>query len=176
MLFQTQKKESRQSFWYRSVFSNLPLYRATGARLTFCSADFQEVHVKLTKNLLTRNYVNTIFGGSMYSSVDPIFMLMLMQILGKNYVVWDKAATIRFVRPARKQLKARFLLDDLLIENIKKQIAETKETDLELTLEYLDEEEKVCAAFTKVLYIADKNFYTEKRKQKGQTAEYKTVI
>ncbi|MBC8110589.1 MAG: YiiD C-terminal domain-containing protein [Verrucomicrobia bacterium] len=176
MLFATKKKESRKSFLYRFLFSNTPLYRATGARVTFCSADFQEIHVKLTKNLLTRNYVNTIFGGSIYSSIDPIFMLMLMEILGKNYVVWDKAATIRFVRPARQKLKARFLLDDTLIENIKKQIAETKETDLELTLEYLDEEEKICATFSKVLYIADKNFYAEKRKQKGQTAEYKTVI
>ncbi len=172
-LFPTEKVENNKSYWIRILFNLAPLYIATGAKIKFCSYDFKETHVKLTKNLLTRNYVNTIFGGSMYSSIDPIYMLMLMQILGKNYVVWDKAATIRFIKPANKILKCRFIISDELVKNIKDKIKNEGEMNLELALEYLDENEKPCASFTKTLYIAEKNFYIEKRKNKGQSIDYK---
>ena len=57
-----------------------------------------EVRVKLPLNWRTRNYVGTIFGGSLYGAVDPVYMIMLMKVLGRDYVVWDKAASIRFRR------------------------------------------------------------------------------
>jgi len=38
--------------------------------------------------LADENYVGTIFGGSMYAAVDPVYMLMLIMNLGKDYIVW----------------------------------------------------------------------------------------
>ena len=73
----------------RWKFNSFPAYRGTGARVTYIAADFREVRIRLPLSWRTRNVVGTIFGGSMYGAVDPIFMIMLIRLLGADYVVWD---------------------------------------------------------------------------------------
>lgn len=92
-------------------FNLFPAYWCTGARITYLADDFREVRVRLPLNWRTRNYVGTIFGGSMYAAVDPVYMIMLIHNLGPEYEVWDKAASIRFREPGRDTLRARFVLD-----------------------------------------------------------------
>jgi hypothetical protein len=65
-----------------------------------------------------RNYVKTHFGGSLYAMTDPFFMLMLIHILGKEFVVWDKAAHIDFIKPSQGTVTARFLITGEQIEDI----------------------------------------------------------
>src|SRR5258708_14269626 len=93
---------------HRWLFNWFPAYRGTGGRVAYIAGDWSEVRVRVPLSWRTRNYVGTIFGGSMYGAIDPIYMLMLMKILGPEYIVWDKAATIRFRRPGREQLQAVF--------------------------------------------------------------------
>ena len=95
---------------YRWVFNVYPAYRGTGARVTYIAGDWTEVRIRLPLNWRTRNRVKTIFGGSMYGAIDPVYMQMLMHLLGPDYVVWDKAASIRFRRPGREELYATFRL------------------------------------------------------------------
>jgi hypothetical protein len=93
-------------------FNLFPAFRGTGARVTYISGDFRELHVKLPLSWRTRNYVGTIFGGSLYGAVDPHYMIMLIKLLGPGCVVWDKAATIRFRKPGRTTLFARFVIPE----------------------------------------------------------------
>ncbi len=72
------------------AFNLFPAFRGTGGRVTYVSDDFREVRVRVPLNWRTRNYVGTIFGGSLYGAVDPFYMIMLTQTLGPDYVVWDK--------------------------------------------------------------------------------------
>src|SRR5476649_186552 len=102
--------ESTESRWMRWKFFFFPCYFGTGARVTYIAGDYKEMRVALPLSWRTRNYVGTIFGGSMYGAVDPIYMLMLMKNLGQDYVVWDKAASIRFKKPGKTTLQARFVL------------------------------------------------------------------
>src|SRR5262245_46266463 len=110
--------ESMQTFAFRQMLNLWPCYRGTGGRVTFISSDWQQVNVRLKLGLRTRNYVGTIFGGSLYGAIDPIYMLMLIKILGPAYVVWDKAATIRFKKPGRSALEAQFLITEEEIATI----------------------------------------------------------
>ena len=75
--FETNRKESLKTKLLRFGLNFFPAYRGSGARAIFVSDDWKEVHIKLPLNWRTRNYVGTIFGGSMYSAVDPIYMLQL---------------------------------------------------------------------------------------------------
>src|SRR3546814_15831334 len=50
---------------------------------------------------------------------DPFWMIMTMQALGDGYIVWDKAATIVFVKPGRGTVVAEFRLDDTVLEQIR---------------------------------------------------------
>src|SRR5690606_27890840 len=122
-----------------------PAYRGTGARITYIAGDWREVHVRLPLSWRTRNYVGTIFGGSMYGAVDPVHMIMLMKALGPAYVVWDKAATIRFKVPGRSTLHARFVLSAGEIEAVRSLLRERDSVDRTYLVELASREGEVHA-------------------------------
>jgi acyl-coenzyme A thioesterase PaaI-like protein len=112
--------ESWASRRLRWGFNLFPAFRGTGARVTYIAGDFREARVELPLGWRTRNFVGTIFGGSLYGAVDPLYMILLIKILGPGYTVWDKAATIRFLKPGRGRLYARFLLEEDEIQTIRR--------------------------------------------------------
>jgi len=57
--------------------------------------------VSLRLRWWNRNYIGTIFGGSIYSMCDPFHMVILLELLGPNYLVRDKGAEIRFLKRAQ---------------------------------------------------------------------------
>ncbi len=120
---------------------------------------------KLPLNYRTKNYVGTLYGGHMYSSVDGIYMVQLINILGKDYVVWDKSATIKFKRPGNKTLFAEFNITDELIEQIKNDIKELDEKDFTLTVNLSDKDGNVFAEVEKLIYIASKEHYKNRKKK-----------
>ena len=142
-----------------------PCIRASGGRVVALSNDFKHLRVRLKLSWLTRNLVGTIYGGSLYSSIDPFYMLLLMRILGRDYVVWDKSATIRFKRPARDTLYADFRFNDQTLANIREQVARDGESTFTWTVALKDASGTVYADCDKVLYVAKKDFYQEKLKQ-----------
>ena len=111
--------ESFRSRLLRWRFNLFPAYRGTGGRITYMADDFTEVRVKLPLSWRTRNYVGTIFGGSIYGAVDPVYMIMLIRLLGPGYIVWDKAAEIRFLKPGRATLYATFRIGQAELEEIR---------------------------------------------------------
>jgi acyl-coenzyme A thioesterase PaaI-like protein len=134
-------------------FNLFPAYRGTGARVTYIASDFREVRVELPLSWRTRNYVGTIFGGSLYGAVDPMYMIMLIHVLGPGYTVWDKAATIRFLRPGRSTLSARFLLDDAEIDEIRRRLESAPSVDRVYTVELKDAAGLTHAEVTKTVYV-----------------------
>ncbi len=134
-------------------FNFFPAFRGTGARVTYISGDFREVRVELPLNWRTRNYVGTIFGGSVYGAVDPHYMIMLIKILGKGYVVWDKAATIRFKKPGRGTLYARFVIDEEEIATIRRLLETENSIDRVYNVDLTDSAGIVHASVEKTVYI-----------------------
>ncbi len=144
--------------WLTKLSINFfPAYRRTGARVVAVSDDWKEVKIRLPLNWKTRNYVGTIFGGSLYSSVDPIYMLMLIEILGPEYIVWDKSATIRFKRPGRATLYATFKISDPEIETIKNLLKSEHSIDRKYEISLTDERGIIHTAIEKIIYISKKS-------------------
>lgn len=150
----------------RFLMNLAPCIRASGGRIVALSDDFKHLRVRLRLSLLTRNLVGTIYGGSLYSSIDPFYMLMLMRILGPDYVVWDKSANIRFKRPAKVTLYADFRFDDETLANIREQVARDGESTFTWTVALRDASGTVYADCDKVLYVAKKDFYQEKLRRR----------
>lgn len=115
--------------------------------------DFREVRIRLPLNWRTRNYVGTIYGGSIYGAVDPIYMLMLMRVLGRDYLVWDKAATIRFRRPGRTTLYATFIVPDDLVDGIRNELETADKLDRLFTIELKDAGGEVHAIIEKTVHV-----------------------
>ena len=146
----------------RSFFSNkfrcwsfyvFACYRGTGGRARYVAEDWSEVHLDLALSRRTRNYVGTIFGGSMYSAVDPIYMVMLIRRLGKDYVVWDKSASIQFKKPGRETLHARFLVTDEELAAIRAALETQRSVDRSYLIELKDSSGTVCATVEKLIHI-----------------------
>ena len=148
--------ESWKTRLNRWGFNFFPAYRGTGGRVEYIAGDWREIRIRLPLNWRTRNYVGTIFGGSLYGAVDPLYMIMLIRNLGDEYVVWDKAAVIRFKRPGRETLRAVFTVTEEEIAAIKTELATQKSLDRVYTVELKNDAGKVHAIVEKTLYIARK--------------------
>jgi len=148
--------ESLKTRMKRWGFNFFPAYRGTGGRLTYIADDFHEIHVKVPLSWRTRNYVGTIYGGSMYGAVDPLYMVMLIKILGSDYVVWDKAATIRFKRPGRETLFAKFNVTPEEIAEIKQELTRTKSIERVYLIKLMNKAGNVHAEVEKKIYIASR--------------------
>jgi acyl-coenzyme A thioesterase PaaI-like protein len=165
-IFKTDRKESLRSKIKRFGFNFHPAYRHTGGRLCFLSADWKEVHIKLGLNWTTRNYVGSVFGGSIFGALDPIYMVQLINILGEEYVVWDKSATIKFIKPIKKTVFARFLITDELINEIKTKIEAKKKFTFNLAVTFQDEKESIYAESVRTIFVADKSYLNDSRKKR----------
>jgi acyl-coenzyme A thioesterase PaaI-like protein len=134
-------------------FNLFPAWRGTGARVTYIASDWREVRVRLPLSRRTRNYVGTIFGGSLYGAADPIYMIMLIRCLGPGYTVWDKAATIRFKKPGRSTLFARFVLEEGELEAIRRILQTAPSTDRVYTVNLADEHGVIHAMVEKTIFV-----------------------
>lgn len=148
--------ESFKSKLDRYKFNFFPAYRGTGARVVSISADYRNISIKIPLNWRTRNYVGTIYGGSMFGGIDPIYMLMLIKNLGKEYIVWDKSATIRFKKPGKETLFADFLLTQTELDEIKSLLVTEKSIDQVYNIELKDKNGMVHCFIEKTIYISMK--------------------
>jgi hypothetical protein len=134
------------------LLSLWPPYMGAGIRVR-ASADLRTFEVRMKLRWWNRNYVNTHFGGSLYSMCDPFFMLILVQALGRGYVVWDKAATIRFRRPGKGTVRAAFHIPQERVEKIRAAADRGEKVEPVFTVEVLDGQGEIVAEVEKLLYV-----------------------
>jgi hypothetical protein len=133
-----------------------PPYLGAAVRVTRISDDFRNVEVEMPLRFYNRNYVGTHFGGSLYSMCDPFYMLMLINILGPEYIVWDKAATIRFKKPGKGMMKATFQLTEEQIAEIRAAAEIQSKVEPQFQVVVKDAEGNVVAEIDKLLYVRKK--------------------
>lgn len=132
-----------------------PPFAATGIHVHW-GIDMKSVDVTMKLRPWNRNFVGTHYGGSLYSMCDPFYMLMLMKNLGREYVVWDKAAAIRFRKPGKGTVRARFELTDAQLDDIREQLKTLPKYEPVYTVEVKDDSGEVVAEVQKTLHIRKK--------------------
>jgi hypothetical protein len=133
-----------------------PPFLGAGIHVRRISEDFRTIHVEMPLRFWNKNYVGTHFGGSLYSMCDPFFMVMLIENLGPDYIVWDKAATIRFKKPGKGVMKATFTLLPEKIEEIRNQADSQAKVEPQFQVTVTDAEGNVVAEVDKLLYVKKK--------------------
>ncbi len=140
--------------WLMNVWAP---FLGAGIRVTRLTPDWKEVDVEMKLRFWNRNFVGTHYGGSLYSMTDPFFMLMLIENLGRDYIVWDKAATIRFRRPGNGTVRASFRLTAQQIEDIREALETQAKIEPTFTVEVKDEQGTVIATIEKLLHVKKKS-------------------
>jgi hypothetical protein len=139
------------------VFLNIwPPLLGAGIRIRRFTPDWKEIDVEMKLRWWNRNYVGTHYGGSLYSMADPFFMLMLIENLGKDYIVWDKSASIRFKKPGRGMVFAKFRVSDEQISEIKLALNSQEKIERTFGVEVKDESGIVIAQVEKLLHFRKK--------------------
>jgi hypothetical protein len=140
----------------RRVLNLWPPLLGAGIRVKHLAPDWRQIDVQMKLHAWNRNYVGTHYGGSLYSMVDPFYMLMLIENLGPDYIVWDKAATIRFRKPGRGTVHAQFRLVQEQVNEIKQALAAVEKIERTFGVEVKDESGTVIAEVEKLLHIRRK--------------------
>ncbi len=134
-----------------------PPFLGTGIRVKHIAKDFTRIDVEMKLRFWNKNYVGTQFGGSLYAMVDPFYMLILMENLGREYIVWDKAAEIRFENPGRGRVRASFHLSQEQIAQVKEQADNLGKFEPVFTVQVFDDNGIIIATVNKTLYIRRKD-------------------
>ena len=140
-----------------------PPFLGAGIRVAHISPDMKAVDVEMKLRWWNANYVGTHFGGSLFAMTDAFYMLMLMANLGGDYVVWDKAASIRYKKPGKGTVRAEFRLSDSQIEEVRQKLKTLPKYEPVFTVAVKDEAGVVIAEVEKVLHV--------RRKQPEQTGQ-----
>ncbi len=166
--FLRKLKPSAQFF--RRLMNLWSPYRGAGIQVMHIAPDFRSVKVKLKRKWYNTNYVGTQFGGSIYAMTDPFYMLMLINNLGGDYIVWDKGATIDFVHPGKTELFVELQLDETLLTRVKEKTAGGEKYIFDLPVEVRDATGELVAAITKKLYVR------KKQKQNGDLSRERLAV
>ncbi|WP_416865949.1 MAG: DUF4442 domain-containing protein [Imperialibacter sp.] len=151
---------------FKYGFNLSPMYRRSTAKIIYVSKDLLEIKIKLAISYKNRNYVNSIFGGSMFAAVDPIPMVQLMNLLGDDFVVWDKSAQIFFKRPARENIYADFTYSLEEVDDIKSKVGLQNEIEIVKTTSLTNRDKSIVyCEVKKTIYVADKAYFKEKREK-----------
>ncbi len=130
-----------------------PPFVGAGIRVDEVAPDLRTFATRMRLGRLYANYVGTHFGGSLYAMTDPFFMLILIEALGPDYVVWDKAASIRFRRPGRGTVRARFQIDEARIAEIRDAADRGEKVEPTFDVAITDDQGEVVAEVHKVLHV-----------------------
>jgi acyl-coenzyme A thioesterase PaaI-like protein len=141
---------------YKFLVNIYPPYLGAGVRVDAISHDWRKLQISMPLRWYNRNVVGTQFGGSLYSMVDPHLMLLLMKLLGKDYMVWDKSANIEYIKPGKTKVVAKICITDDELEKIKAETQNNKKYFANFTLEVLDTSNELVAKIEKVIYIRKK--------------------
>jgi acyl-coenzyme A thioesterase PaaI-like protein len=130
-----------------------PPFLGAGIRLKHIASDMKAIDVEMKLRWWNANYVGTHFGGSLFAMTDAFYMLMLMANLGRDYVVWDKAASIRYRKPGKGTVRAEFRISDAQLDEIREKLTTLPKYEPKFTIEVKDEQGIVIAEVEKLLHV-----------------------
>ncbi|HEU0305671.1 MAG TPA: DUF4442 domain-containing protein [Lysobacter sp.] len=140
----------------RWILNLWPPFLCSGIRVADLAPDWRSARVVLRSRPWNRNYVGVHFGGSLFSMTDPFWMLLTMHALGRDYIVWDQAGSIEFLKPGRGTVQARFHLDDAVLDQLRAATAGGDKVLHWFETDIVDETGDVVARVRKQVYVRRK--------------------
>jgi len=133
-----------------------PPFLGSGISFKLIAQDPLAFKVCLKLSFYNKNYVGVQYGGSLYSMCDPWFMLILIDALGPDFIVWDKAASIKFLKPGKASVHALFQISPDQIESIKQEALSKTKIEPQMKVSIFDENNQEIAVVTKTLWVKSK--------------------
>ena len=133
-----------------------PPYLGMGVSVRSFRDDFTRFEVELRARWYNRNLFGTHFGGSLYSMSDPFFVFIITMNLGSGYIVWDKSATIEFLKPAKGTILRVFEISNNRLEEIRVEVDDLGKNTYLFESDLVDETGQAVARVSKEVYVRSK--------------------
>ena len=143
----------------RHLLNFWPPFFFSGIKVAELSSDYRYCRVELKSRPWTRNINSSQFGGSMFAMTDPIYPLLLMGALGKEYLVWDKQADINYIKPGYSRLTAEFWLSDEMVEQVKRETDGGEKFFPQFLVHIKDANNQVVCEVNRTVYVRKKPKY-----------------
>jgi hypothetical protein len=148
-----------------------PPFLGAGIRVVHIAPDMKSVDVEMNLRWWNANYVGTQFGGSLYAMTDAFYMLMLMANLGHEYIVWDKAGSIRYRKPGKGRVRAEFRLTGAQLDDIREKLKTLPKYEPMFRVDVKDEQGTVIAEVEKLLHVRKRDGAAKMPEQSREAAK-----
>lgn len=138
------------------VWNLWPPFLGLGIRIKDVSKDFRKVTVVLKKRPWNANYYGTQYGGGIFAMTDGIHILMLIQNLPKKYKIWDKSATINYIRRGTTHLIAEFKITEQDLMSIQQTLSTQSSMEWVATVDIFDAHGEIIAKVSRTISIKHK--------------------
>jgi acyl-coenzyme A thioesterase PaaI-like protein len=148
------KKRRLSPALLRLLLNLYPPFWGAGIRIVHVGPNFRTITIRMPLRFYNRNYFGTHFGGSLFAMANFGYVLMLTNILGRDYMVWDKSASIRYLTPGRGTVRVHFALSDDQIMEIRERTASGEKYEPVYLLDIVDDAGTVIANVEQTLYVS----------------------
>lgn len=142
--------------WFRFVMNLWPPFFGLRIHIVRIAPDWREITIRMKLSLRNMHYVGTHFGGGLFAMTDSFFMLMLMHVLGSDYLIWDKSANIQFLKPGRGTVHVLFRLSHEQINEVREKTASGEKFEPAWRVNIGEESGEIIAIVDKTIYIRRK--------------------
>jgi len=146
-------RESVKSWLIRFALNRLPSYRRAGGKVVYVSPDLAHGRVRVKLGWRTYGQRGSVFGGALYATLDPCYVIMLQVRLGAAYAVWDKRAVVDFLRPVRTEVFADIVCSEDELAAIRDEVGRHGRAERVFHVRLMDRENTVYVACEKTVVV-----------------------
>lgn len=146
----------KKLFKYKKLINFYPPFLGAGIRIKDYSKEGNSYLVEMKLRWYNRNVAGTHFGGSLYAMCDPFYVFAAYSHFGDDYIIWDKSASIQFVRPGVGRVTALFEIPLSRLAEMKNEVDNEKMRTFHFETEVLDSKNRVVSKVKKEIYIKKK--------------------
>ena len=120
------------------------------------SENFMEIKVRVRHSWMNKNFQRTIFGGTIFSAIDPYFPSMYWHVFSRKKIpieVWLKSAEINYKHPAKTDLSLVFTLKEEDIQTALKGLKKDGRFEVWHAVEAVDKNGTICAEAKVLVYL-----------------------
>ena len=119
-------------------------------------SDFTNLKVEVKYSWLNKNLQKAIFGGTIFSAIDPYYAVMYWQIFSSKGIpmeVWIKKVEIKYRKAATSNLEIKFSLDKNDIENAINSLKSDGKYEVWHDVIVIDENQELCTEARVLVHI-----------------------
>lgn len=146
----------KKLFKYKKLINLYPPFLGAGIRIKEYSKEGNSYLVEMKLRWYNRNVAGSHFGGSLYSMCDPFYVFAAYSYFGDDYIIWDKSASIDYVRPGMGTVRALFEIPMDKLRDMKVEVDKEGRKTFHFKTEILDTKNRVVSKVNKEIYIKKK--------------------